>query len=209
MLWPKDEQYFAVMEAGPVTINGEVVEHHTELDGLALRIPLMEELHPGRSLELSLPFSIRTEGSISNRRSRFGITNGVLMAPTFYPLIPRFVNGDWQVEIAPAGGDTTNSDAAYFEVTITTSEEFEVIASGEEVKRVLLRSNQQAVTFVTGPMRDFAFALGKLERKSEFVDGVNVKVWLLPWHLAKGEQMGWKREHAICFSGTRHLVPVD
>ena len=57
------------------------------------------------------------------------------MAPTFYPLIPRFIDGMWQTEIPPEGGDTTNSDVAYYQVAITASEEYEIIASGVEVEK--------------------------------------------------------------------------
>jgi aminopeptidase N len=189
MLWPNDRQYLAAMEAGPITIDGQKVEHEVELEGLALRVDLNPQLQSGRSVEVSLPFVIRTEGSIRNQKKRFGITNGTLIAPTFYPLIPRRVDGKWQAEIAPTGGDTTSSDMAYFEVSITASEEFEVIASGVEIQRQLLRDGGQSVTFVTGPMRDFAFALGKLEKMSKVVNGVDLNVWVSPRHEESGERM--------------------
>jgi len=189
MLWPNNGQYLAEMIAGPITIDGRRVEHQLELEGLALRVPLNPELHPGESIEVNLPFSIRTEGSISNQRKRFGITNGVLMAPTFYPLIPRFVDGEWQAEIPPVGGDTTNSEVAYFQVAITASSEFEIIASGVEIDREYLGGDQQKVTFVTGPMRDFAFALGVLEKRSRVVDGTSLNAWVLPWHSESGERL--------------------
>jgi len=189
MLWPNDRQYLATMEAGPITINGQKVEHEVELEGLALRVELNPQLQSGQSTEVSLPFVIRTEGSIRNQKRRFGITNGMLIAPTFYPLIPRRVGGEWQAEIAPTGGDTTSSDMAYFEVSITASEEFEVIASGGEIERQLLRDGGQSVTFVTGPMRDFAFALGNLEKLNKVVNGVDLNVWVLPRHEESGDRM--------------------
>lgn len=189
MLWPNDPQYSADMTAGPVEIDGRLVEFTTELDGLVLRASLLQELQSGESLEVSLPFHLEIQGSIRDQRKRFGITNGVLMAPTFYPLIPRFVDGKWQAEKAPEGGDTTSSDMAYYQVSITAPEAFEIIASGVAIERKLHRDNEQTVTYVTGPMRDFAFAVGSFEKISRNVNDVLLNVWILSDHNTSGERI--------------------
>jgi hypothetical protein len=189
MLWPNDEQYNAEMVAGPVRIDGRLVESSLDLDGLALHVPLLDEITLGEKLEVSLPFKIETEGSIRDQRVRFGITNGVLIAPTFYPLIPPLIDGEWQVEIPPEGGDTTNSDVALYQVTITAPVEMDLITSGVGVDRALSDDKQQTVEYVTGPMRDFAFAVGSLEKISDVVNDVTLNVWVLPQHYSSGEKL--------------------
>jgi hypothetical protein len=189
MLWPNDRQYNAEMVTGPVLVNGERVESGVDLDGLVLHVPLTEEISLGEKIEVSLPFHIQSEGSIRDRRMRFGITNGVLIAPTFYPLIPRLVDGEWQVEVPPEGGDTTNSDVALYQVTITAPEEMDLITSGVEVDRTISGDKLQTARFVTGPMRDFAFAVGSLEKISDVVNDVTLNLWILPQHYPRGEEL--------------------
>ena len=83
MLWPNDQQYRAEIQAGPALIDGELVPARSELGGLAQRYELPEPLGPGATLDLTLPFHITTSGSIGRgNSSRFGITKGVLFAPT-------------------------------------------------------------------------------------------------------------------------------
>jgi hypothetical protein len=189
MLWPNGQQYNAEMVAGPVQINGEKVGSRVDLDGLALRVSLPKEISPGESLEVSLPFSIEIKGSIRDQRKRFGITHGILMAPTFYPLIPRLVDGEWQAEIPPEGGDTTNSDVAFYRVTITAPEAYEIVASGVEVDWQFPGNGQKKVSYVTGPMRDFALAIGSLVEINRMVNNVRLNVWVRPDHISSGERL--------------------
>ena len=68
---------------------------------------------------MSVPFSVSTAGLIEEGNvHRFGITEGVLFAPTFYPLVPRLLEGEWDARTAPIGGDTTVSDVALYQVRI-------------------------------------------------------------------------------------------
>jgi hypothetical protein len=189
MLWPNSQQYNAEMFAGPVRIDGQIVESYIVSDGLVLHIPLWELISPGGKVKVSLPFNIETEGSIRDQRKRFGMTHGILMAPTFYPLIPRLVDGKWQAEIPPEGGDTTNSDVAFYHVSITSPDTFMVIASGLEIEKQLLGNDLQKVSYVTGPMRDFAMAIGSLVEINRMVNNVHLNVWVRPDQISSGERL--------------------
>jgi hypothetical protein len=189
MLWPNGQQYNAEMVAGPVQMDGEQVDSIVDLDGLALRVFLPEEISPGEKLEVRVPFSIEVGGSIRDQRKRFGMTHGILMAPTFYPLIPRLVGGEWQAEIPPEGGDTTNSDVAFYHVTITAPEAYEIVSSGIEVDRQFPGNDQKKVSYVTGPMRDFAMAVGPLVEIKRSVNNVRLNVWTRPDHVSSGERL--------------------
>jgi hypothetical protein len=183
MLWPNDSQYQATMIAGPALIDGQLVASEEELNGLALRMHLPHALPTRGTLDVSIPFWIEAGQIHRESPQRFGITDGVLIAPTFYPLVPRLVDGEWQAEAPPLIGDRTNSDTAFYQVEITAPKNLTLIASGTEIERIESEEGTQRVVYVTGPMRDFAFALGDLEIKSRTVGDVVLQVWALSEHI--------------------------
>lgn len=183
MLWPNEEQYEAEMDAGPVTVSGQQVESSFDAQRLVLSFSLPQPLAPGASLNLSLPFSIQASGPIGGwDPQRFGITEGVFIAPSFYPMVPRFVEGNWQVDDPPYGGDTTNSDTAFYDVRITSPAEFELAASGVEIERLENDDGTRTQRFVTGPVRDFAFAVGPFQRSTRTAGDVTLVGWVLLEH---------------------------
>ncbi|HET7011116.1 MAG TPA: M1 family metallopeptidase [Anaerolineales bacterium] len=190
MLWPNDPQYRSEMSVGPAIVDGEFVEPVRLLGGLAISLPLEEPLEPGQTVDISLPFHIDTSGPIGgNWPRRFGITEGVLLAPTFYPLVPRLIDGAWEVEPAPPGGDTTNSEIALYDVTIHAPQDLALMASGVEIEPTDHPDGTQTVRTVTGPMRDVAFALGDLDTQAVTVGEVELRAWYLPEHTQSAEEM--------------------
>ncbi|HEY48199.1 MAG TPA: M1 family metallopeptidase [Anaerolineae bacterium] len=183
MLWPNDSQYQATMTAGPALIDGQLVASEEVLDGLALRMDLPHALPARGSLDISIPFWIEAGKMHRGSPQRFGIAEDVFVAPTFYPLVPRLVDGEWQVEAPPAMGDRTNSDTAFYQVEITAPANLTLVASGTEIERDESEEGTQRVLYVTGPMRDFAFALGDLEMESRKVGDVVLQVWAISEHV--------------------------
>ena len=183
MLWPNNEQYQSQMIAGPIVIDGQTVPAVLEQAGTAMRLQLLRPLAPGATLDASVPFTVTVEGPMRpGNPKRMTITDDVLLAPTFYPVVPRLVDGEWQVMAAPPGGDTTSSDAALYEVHLTVPAEFALAASGMEVERTENGDGTVTAVYATGPVRDFAFALGPLELTERNVDGVLLRAWVLPQH---------------------------
>jgi hypothetical protein len=190
MLWPNDPQYDSVMTAGPALVNGTLVEGETDLGGIVLWLSLTEPAGAGDVLDISLPFEIEAGGPIGGfAPKRFGITEGVLAAPTAYPLVPRRIDGAWQVETAPPGGDTTNSDIASYQVDLTVPEDLALAASGVAVESIVNGDGTVTARYLTGPMRDFAFALGPFQSSEDIVDGVVVRAWALPEHSQDADEM--------------------
>jgi hypothetical protein len=183
MLWPNDDQYRSTMRAGPALIDGQLVVPQVELEGLALRFKLPAALNQGDNVDLSVPFEIQASGGIGGRApARFGISQGVLFAPTFYPLVPRLIDGKWEEKRAPSGGDTTNSNIALYSVQLTGPSDLNLAASGVEVDRQDHADGTTTVAYVTGPVRDFAFACGPLVQDSVQMDGVTINGWVLEAH---------------------------
>ncbi len=186
MLWPNDEQYVAEMAVGQVLVDGRAANVTEALGGLALRVALPRPLEAGRVIEVYAPFHIEAGSFGPSALRRFGLTEGLLIAPTFYPLIPLRVDGDWQLLTAPPIGDTTNSEIALYQMTIRAQLGIAIIASGVEVSQTESDGLQQ-VRFVSGPMRDVAFAVGPLLEYTRSMDDLTLRVWLLSSHEAEAE----------------------
>jgi len=183
MLWPNDRQYRSSMSAGPALIDGQKTSATEELDGVALRFPLATPAPAMAWVDLTVPFQVEAEGPIGGiTPRRFGITRGVLIAPTFYPMLPRRTEGDWQVEPAPDGGDTTSSDIAFYQVRLEVPEDLVLAASGVEAARISSEEGRVAAWYVSGPVRDFAFALGPFVTLERMVEGTVVRGLALPEH---------------------------
>ncbi len=183
ILWPNDDQYRGEASAGPALIDGVLTEGVPELGGLALRYPLPEPLEPGETLDLTVQFQVQAEGPIGGESPhRFGISEGVLFAPTFYPLVPRRLDGTWEVEQAPPGGDTTTSSVAAYWVDLEVPSDLELVATGVEVGREEVGADRVLVHYLSGPARDFAFAVGNLQHDVRTVDDVAVHLWFLASH---------------------------
>jgi hypothetical protein len=180
-LWPDDPQYEADMEAGPVYRDGRPLDGELEVGGTVLRIPFSLPVEDGDSISIHVPFKIEVGSFHGGDPRRFGITQNVLIAPTFYPIIPRWLGEDWEVEQAPPGGDTTNSETALYHLVVNAPAELEIAASGIETERQALGERQE-VTFVTGPMRDIAFTLGPFQENVRQVEGISLRAWTLPGH---------------------------
>jgi hypothetical protein len=186
MLWPNDEQYRSTMIAGPALISGKVYSPKVEMDGVALHYALAEPLEPGSKLDVSIPFQVDATGPIGGSDpKRFGITDGMFAAPTFYPLVPQLIDQEWPSEPAPPGGDTTNSPIAFYHVELTVPSEYTLVASGRTISEEANEDGTVTQTIATGPMRDFAFALGPFVTDSRTFNDTQVNAWLLPDH--KGE----------------------
>jgi aminopeptidase N len=183
MLWPNDGQYRSSMSVGPALVDGHTLEGKEELSGIAIRFQLPEPAMPMAWVDLTVPFLVEAEGPIGEAMPRrFGITRGVLVAPTFYPLLPRRSDGAWQVEPAPYGGDTTSSAVAFYQVRFDVPDDLVLAASGVEVERGTPLDGRVEAWYVSGPMRDFAFALGPFARLEQTAAGTRVRGLVLPEH---------------------------
>jgi aminopeptidase N len=98
------------------------------------------------------------------------------------------VDGEWQVEPPPAGGDTTNSDSAFYAWRVTAPAGLTIAASGTVVEATTTGSAQTQV-MLTGPMRDLALVVGALETEERTVGGVLLRAHLLPRHAALADEV--------------------
>jgi aminopeptidase N len=188
-LWPNHQQYLSEMEIGKALIDGEVVEPSVFQGGTAVRYVLPHAWSADSWLDITVTYGITAAGPIGgNIPRRFGISRGVFFAPTAYPIVPRFINGDWEIDPARGAGDTTNSDTSFYYVSITAPRDLELAASGSIIAQAE-RGEVQLVEIATGPVRDFAFALGALSLLEREVDGTNLRTWVISDHVDDAERM--------------------
>ncbi len=190
MLWPNGgEQYLSQMTMTNVQVNGQAVTPALENANLAARLPLAAPLAPGASVAVSADFSIAARAGLAgDSQARFGLTEDILLAPTFYPLVPRIVDGHWQTMPAPPGGDTTNSDTALYAWQVTAPADLAIVGSGTTIATTK-SGDTQTQSMVSGPMRDLALAVGPLEVTKRQVGDITLNVWTLASHTDLAGQM--------------------
>jgi hypothetical protein len=190
MLWPNNDQYRGEMSVLDLMVNGERVEYELEKDGLAIRVALHPHLAPATAAMIDMTFQVVVLGqTAAGIPYRFGISDGVLIAPTFYPLIPRRGVQGWDTNAAPPAGDTTNSDVAFYQLKIQTPADLKLAVSGQQIDTMVNASNVRTTSIVSGPVRDVAIAVGPFEEITEEIDGITLRAWFLPDHQRDAERM--------------------
>jgi hypothetical protein len=167
-------------------------------------------LKPGDTIEFELTYTaqVPTE-DVKIGYNRFGWHNQVLTLPGFYPLIPVYDDEGWNVEVAPAQGDTVFSDTALYRVNITAPIDQVVAASGtcDLAKAALPAQDSQTWQCVSGPMRDFMIAMSPdYVVRSDVVDGVKLNSYYLEKHVQAGER-AWEALAAAVKSYDRRIGP--
>jgi len=199
MLWPNAEhQYLSDMTLESVRVDGQERSFDLEQKGLVARIPLSPPLAPGESVEVGAKFVVAafpvTEG---DRSARFGVVQNVLLAPTFYPLIPHLTpEGVWQTHPASPGGSATNSDSALYVWRVSapaqapwggaSGADLAIVGTGSVIETAQA-GGLQTQTFVTGPMRDLALVVGPFERTQRIVDGIVLNAYVLADQAGRAE----------------------
>lgn len=191
MTWPNNrDQYLSDMRLLEVSSGGAALEPIEDRPGdIVHRFALPTPLAPGATLDVSTAFTVVARPGIDESgAARFGLTNGVLLAPTFYPLVPRRIGGDWDVKLAPPGGDTTNSDTATYVLVVHAPAEYAIVTSGVAVDE-RVEGDVRSQTVVAAPMRDVALVVGPLQRASVVVDGVTINAYMLDEHAVYTDRM--------------------
>ena len=182
-LFPNSPAYGGELKITSLRANGVVVTPTTELDNTALRIDLAQPLKPGDAIEFEMNYTAQVPAEdVAIGYNRFGWHDQVLTLPGFYPLIPVYDDEGWNVEAAPAQGDTVFSDTALYRVKITAPSDQVVVTSGtcSLVKGSEPAQGFQTVQCVSGPMRDFMIAMSAdYAVKSDVVDGVKLNSYYL------------------------------
>jgi hypothetical protein len=135
-------------------VDDERVDIEYLFSATVIRIPLPQPLEPDDEIIIQMDYEIQLTPQMNQHYSLMGYVGGVLLLDGFYPVIPVFDNGDWNVAYPPINGDKTFLDTSYYQVKITAPMDLIMVATGNEADRKIEEDNQ-VVTFAAGPSRDF------------------------------------------------------
>lgn len=162
---PLDEVYFrlfpnllgGIIKIHTVQVNDRDVEPTYELADSAMRLPLSPALQPGEQAVIKMTFSVLVPAESEGNYGIFAFVDDILALAHFYPMIAVHDDEGWNLEIPPQMGDVLYADSSFYLVWITAPAALTIVASGVEIERGAT-GDQQQVTFVGGPMRDFYLA---------------------------------------------------
>ncbi|MEA3375541.1 MAG: hypothetical protein U9R72_05015 [Chloroflexota bacterium] len=99
--------------------DGRPITPSVESEGSALRVPLDPPLRSGRTLTLTMDFTVDVPTSGAYGHGLFSHVQGGMALPTVYLLIPVHDEDGWNIEIAPVHGDDIFADVSIYKVRIT------------------------------------------------------------------------------------------
>ncbi|MCC7163951.1 MAG: M1 family metallopeptidase [Anaerolineae bacterium] len=191
--------------AGDIRINsvetrGRALPYTLEAEDTALRVELDRPLAPGEVQILTLEYTIDVPSMNTIRYGEFIRSEWVTTLPSLYPIVPRYDQNGWHLQVPPAYGDLVFADSSVYDVRITAPSRYNVITSGQLIEE---SSNGSRTTrrFIGAPMRDFDVNLtDSLTAASTQLDDITINSWFLPEHAEPGQRaLNWTRDAIIVF----------
>lgn len=142
-------------------VGSEAVQPVYEADDTVMRLPLPSPLQPGEQVTILLRFetvipldSHGTYGVFTRDSQR-----GTWVLADWYPIVAGYEPGrGWRVDPPTDLGDPTFSQAALYDVEVTTPPDLTVVATGGDVAETIT-GNATTRRFVSGPAREFTLVL--------------------------------------------------
>ncbi len=181
-LLPNAPGYGGTMTVTHLLLNEQSIVPQVAPERTALRIALEPALNPGRTVKMSMDFSVDVPTSRAAGHGLFSYFRGVMALPTVYPLVPVYNERGWNADIAPVHGDDVFSEVAIYDVRVTAPTELTLVATG-----ACGAPEDGTWTCSAAPMRDFTVILGEdYERAARETRGVVVNSYFYEWHAAGG-----------------------
>ncbi len=145
------------MEISNIRVDGRNVTPQFSLKDSLLIVPLNPSLEQGKSISLSMDFTVVVPDSLSLNYGVLAYAEEVLALAHAYPMVAVYDDEGWNAEIPPQSGDVTYADMSFFLVEVTAPKDITLVATGREIDRA--ESGQsQTITYAAGPVRDFYLA---------------------------------------------------
>jgi hypothetical protein len=187
-LFPNLSSYGGQLTVESVKLNGQTMEPQFQSGSVLMQINLPEPLSPGESIDLELDYSAQVPVlDVEQGYNQFGLHDGILALPNFYPQIPAYDDEGWNITLGPGYGDAVFSDTALYQVNLTAPAE-QVVATSGVCDRVTHETTAE-YHCVSGPMRDFMIAMSSdYQVKSDTIDGVKVNSFYREEFADEGER---------------------
>ncbi len=142
-------------------VGSDTVQPVYEADDTVMRLPLASPLQPGDQITIHLRFetvvpmdSHGTYGIFTRDSQR-----GTWVLADWYPIVAGYEPGrGWRVDPPTDLGDPTFSQAALYDVSITTPPDLTVVATGDDVEQTA-KGGATTRRFVSGPAREFTLVI--------------------------------------------------
>lgn len=154
------------MEIRDIMVQGVATSGRYEAQRTAIRLPLPSPVAPNGTISLSLSY---TANIVPWQRS-----DGTFPLPSFYPMLAVWQDG-WRTDVTRFP-DHVYANSALYRARITVPTGWTAISSGSLINTI---AGDGTTTFeaVTGPVREFAFSVGRLVAARASHNGVEIAVW--------------------------------
>jgi hypothetical protein len=133
----------------------------------ALRIALPEPVPPGGSIALSLDYTANIEP--------WQKSDGTFPLPSYYPMLAVWENG-WRSDVS-SFPDRVYAASGLYRARITVPGGWTAISSGSTIGTTANDNGTTTFESVTGPVREFAFSVGRFAAARATHDGIEVVVY--------------------------------
>jgi hypothetical protein len=160
-LYPNLPQFGGQMEVQRAAVSNQDVPFTYEAENTALKLPLTPSLLPGEELQIALDFIVQVPRFDDDEPHLFGLSQGILSLPDFYPLLAVHKAAGWHLDVAPEFSDAVFSEVALYEVSVTAPLDMVVVTSGSTLDAQPNPDGTQTVFCTGGPMRDFSLMMSR------------------------------------------------
>jgi hypothetical protein len=148
-----------------VHVNGQAVQPSYIAQRTAIQLPFPQKLAPGGDVRISLSWSAQI--------APLHGTDDTLVLTSVIPQLAVWDDG-WRTDVTVLP-DHVYAISSLYHAFVTAPTEWMVASGGTEIERTIQGTNATS-EIVTGPVREFAFALGHFQSLDDAADGVIVRV---------------------------------
>lgn len=154
------------MDVRDVFVQGVATEPRYEARRTAIRLALPRPVAPGGAISLRLRYSANIVP--------WQTSDGTFPLPSYYPMLAVWQDG-WRTDVT-GFPDRVYATSALYHARIAVPRGYTVIASGTTINTTE-RDSTTVFETVTGPVREFAFSVGRFTAARAEHNGVKIAVW--------------------------------
>ena len=165
-----------------VTWQGEPLGFGVTETGTAILVDTPTLILPGERIALKVVYTLRYPRHEQNGYWLFGEYAGVVNLPLAYPVLALSSrDGSWNLSDGIPLGDTLAAASALYHVRVTLPMTTTLVSSGI-ISATFPQTETQRIVYelVSGPAREFTLVVGDFRVREVKIDGVRVRVFVLP-----------------------------
>ncbi|MDH4136593.1 MAG: M1 family metallopeptidase, partial [Anaerolineae bacterium] len=188
-LYPNLPQFGGQMQVQRATVGARDTLFTYEAGNTALKLPLTPSLLSGEGVQIELDFTVQVPRASDEKPHLFGLSQGILSLPNFYPMLAVHEAAGWHLDMAPEFSDAVFSEVALYEVSIIAPLDMVIVTSGSALETQPNPDDGTQTVYCTGgPMRDFSLIMSReLQIASTTAYSTTVNSYYLPPDASSGQ----------------------